>query len=249
MSKISIQIASDLHCEYQRDHGESLFASIKPVGDVLVLAGDIIPTRWEEDLRRIVADVADRWEHVIYVSGNHEMYGGHFKRSLDRLYEVCGEYSNVHFLDNTAVTIKNTRFFGGTGWFPNPIGNPIAMSAREQLNDFYQIADLERYCYDSHRQFEKGALTGNPDVIVSHHLPDQRCVHAKYAGNALNHFFVSDFDVEAIDAKLWIHGHSHTANDLMIGSTRVISNPFGYARLEPDSMNAFREDLVVEVSL
>lgn len=249
MSKISIQIASDLHCEFHRDHGESLFASIKPVGDVLVLAGDVIPTKWYEDIKRIVADCADRWESVIYVSGNHEMYGNHFKHSMDVLAEVCGKHSNVHFLDNEHVTLKGVKFFGGTGWFSNPIGDPFAMASRSQLNDFYQIVDLERYCYDSHRQFEKGALTGGPDVIISHHLPDQRCVHAKYAGNALNHYFVSDFDVEAIDAKLWIHGHSHTASDIMIGKTRVISNPFGYARLEPDSMMAFREDLAVEVTL
>ncbi len=32
--------------------------------------------------------------------------------------------------------------------------------------------------------------------------------------------------------QLWVHGHTHASLDYRIGATRVVCNPFGYARDE-----------------
>ena len=37
--------------------------------------------------------------------------------------------------------------------------------------------------------------------------------------------------------KLWVHGHTHSPSDYMVGDTRVVCNPLGYPgeRREPNT--------------
>lgn len=241
---MKLQILSDVHFEMHRDHGRSFLESIQPNADVLVLAGDIIQTQMEYELAYVIAYVHSRWKHVIYVAGNHEAYRNDLQLSTKILKYACEKHGNVHLLNNNHKTIDGVKFFGGTGWFPDPAGDPIAVASKSLMNDFVMIRDLEPAIYKLHRQFEQESLRGSPDVVVSHHLPDPRCVAPQYAGSPVNRFFVSDFDVEAVGAKSWIHGHTHTPTDFTIGDTRIISNPLGYPR-EPN--DRFNESLVVEV--
>jgi predicted phosphodiesterase len=235
---------SDLHFEFHRDRGVSFLASVEPAGDVLVLAGDIMQARHRDDLEAILGDVAARWKHVVYVAGNHESYGYTYYHSMQNCEMVASEFPNVHFLNNMAVDIEGVRFFGGTGWFPNPQGNPISVNAKRFMNDFRMIVNLEPTIYGSNQAFRMNV--GSPDVVVTHHLPTAACVAPKYAMSALNAFFVSDFDVEDIGAKLWLHGHTHEQVDMVIGQTRVVANPLGYPS-EAASLMAFQEKLVIEI--
>ena len=46
---------------------------------------------------------------------------------------------------------------------------------------------------------------------------------------------------------LWLHGHTHAQVDVVVGATRVVANPHGYVRYEPEAVAAFRRDLVMRV--
>ena len=51
--------------------------------------------------------------------------------------------------------------------------------------------------------------------------------------------------VENSGASLWIHGHTHASCDYLIGKTRVLCNPRGYA---PDDLNpCFDPYLIVTI--
>jgi hypothetical protein len=73
-------------------------------------------------------------------------------------------------------------------------------------------------------------------VVVGHHTPSSFSVHPKYAhDNLMNgayHSDLIDFILERPQIKLWTHGHTHEEFDYMIGSTRVVCNPRGYADYE-----------------
>lgn len=78
--------------------------------------------------------------HVVYVLGNHEVYGG---LSLDILIEECRDraerYLNVFFLENNSVVIDGVRFHGCTLWtdfelYQSP--NRSMKVARSSLNDY-----------------------------------------------------------------------------------------------------------------
>ena len=73
-------------------------------------------------------------------------------------------------------------------------------------------------------------------VVVGHHTPSPFSIHPKYAHDTLmNGGYTSDlieFILDRPQIKLWTHGHTHEQFDYMIGSTRVVCNPRGYAGYE-----------------
>ena len=81
-------------------------------------------------------------------------------------------------------------------------------------------------------------LGENPNkyVVVGHHAPSRRSTHEMYAHDTImNGGYSSDMDQFIEDRpqiKLWTHGHTHHVFDYMIGETRVVCNPRGYAGYE-----------------
>jgi Icc-related predicted phosphoesterase len=78
-------------------------------------------------------------------------------------------------------------------------------------------------------------LGQNPNkyVVVGHHAPSRKSTHEMYAHDTImNGGYSSDLDEfieERPHIKLWTHGHTHHVFDYMIGETRVVCNPRGYA--------------------
>src|SRR5437868_12338059 len=100
---MKIQIYSDLHLS---------FAPFEPAitdADVVILAGDI-------DIKsRGVAWANDTFQcPVIYVCGNHEYYGGHIDRTLQKMRDAAAPH--VHVLENEALILDQTRFLVTTAW-------------------------------------------------------------------------------------------------------------------------------------
>ena len=73
-------------------------------------------------------------------------------------------------------------------------------------------------------------------VVVGHHTPSPFSVHPKYAHDTLMnggyHTDLTEFILDRPQIKMWTHGHTHEQFDYMIGSTRVVCNPRGYAGYE-----------------
>ena len=80
----------------------------------------------------------------------------------------------------------------------------------------------------------------------THHAPSYRSEAPFHSGSPLTLAFCSDLDalIESSGVPLWIHGHTHYNVDYQLGSTRVLSNQFGY----PDEpCKDFDPALVVEI--
>jgi predicted phosphodiesterase len=239
---MNIQLASDIHSEFHRDKGAEFWKNFKPVAEVLVLAGDICSARFVDQPRFIFEEVSKKFQHVVYVPGNHEAYATSIKQSWHNIQSAASGFSNIHALNNESVLLRGVQFFGGTGWFPRR-----SSSDRFQpyMNDFRLISDIKDV-YESNARFRDGVEVCLPDVVVSHHLPEEECVSPRYKGDPLNAFFVSDFDVKASGAGLWLHGHTHDQVDMKIGNCRVVANPLGYPS-EVRNQNAFQEALVLTI--
>ena len=230
---MKISIASDLHLE---------FADLdlaNPGSDVLVLAGDICTLRHldsdgklGERFRDFFKRCADRWEHVIYVLGNHESYGSRVEKSVARAREIPG----ITLLDNTSVEIRGIRFWGATLWadLTNPLDSIVA---RRFMNDYKAIRtqggqrpltpeDTTAW----HRESVKLLRQCRPDVVVTHHAPSMRSIPPEFQGDVLNTAYASPLDdvVLHLAPRLWIHGHIHSRQDYLLGETRVVARPRGY---------------------
>ncbi|MCZ8101045.1 MAG: metallophosphoesterase, partial [Burkholderiales bacterium] len=65
-------------------------------------------------------------------------------------------------------------------------------------------------------------------VVVTHHLPSWHSVSPAYVAAPSNPAFASDLDALVPRADLWIHGHTHSSHDYLLGGCRVVCNPRGY---------------------
>lgn len=240
-----IQIASDIHTEWHQDHGRSFAESMDSTDvDVLVLAGDIgnLQTLWVT-----IPILASKYNHIVYVVGNHEHYGtdrGTLRKSITKL---CNKHPNFHWLDNDTIEIDGKVFAGTTLWFPN---HPMNFSHQRKLTDFQLIPGFTKWVYQANedaQDFLKGLVGSQVDVVVTHHAPSWESVTPTFRGSDLNRFYVTDLDrvMGYMNPSLWCHGHMHESIDYMAGDTRVVCNPFGYARQEENA--GFEDRKIVEI--
>jgi Icc-related predicted phosphoesterase len=225
-----IGLLSDLHFEfYDGDAWRDFVACIDVDAlDVLILAGDICGA---SQLTRVLSAFCFKEVEVVYVTGNHEYYRSDF----DAVHEVLArlDLANLHWLHNSAVEINGQRFVGTTMWFPH---HPAQTMGTEDLSDFRLIEGFAERVGEENRAaqrfLEEAVRPG--DVVVTHHLPSQRCVPMRFASSPLNRFFVCPQDELVLQRRpaLWVHGHSHASVDVELGSTRVVCNPFGYLGFE-----------------
>ena len=237
-----ILVASDLHFEFHRDGGRSLLASLVDA-DVLVCAGDLGNSNTVEAALHLVAR---RYEHVIFVCGNHEFYGGTIPEVRDRISRLAHGLPGLHYLDDATCDVGGVRFVGATMWTREVRG---IRRLHRAINDFSLIAGADPEIYDENRRSVAflADQVREGDVVVTHHLPSEKSVHSRFVGSPLNVFFICDVEALILDRRprLWVHGHTHSSVDLRVGETRIVCNPFGYVGHETN--HAFREDLVIDL--
>lgn len=240
-------VLSDIHLEWHKDYGQSFVKSIDSTDiDVLILAGDVFVWNYIT-CRESFINLCAKFPFVVYVPGNHEYYnrfnprGQH--KEIQLLESLC---PSLHILDNSLVEYKSARFLGSTLWFPYRQDESFA---EMHMNDFYEIQGFRSWVYDHHAKsvewLQQNIKVG--DVVVSHHLPSWSCISAQFQNSPLNIFFASNQDSIIYNNKpsLWVHAHSHDSLDIMIGSTRVLRNPFGYYGGAENSL--FNPNLIVEI--
>lgn len=225
---MDIQILSDLHLEFHQDPLGFLFDELTYPGDVIVIAGDLtLAPNINSTLHAIAEHVYPK--HVIYVYGNHDLWGEH----VERPPPIHNVPENLHILNNSIVTINGQRFVGGTGWYD--VTDPTTQhemlnwaDVRFAHNNPLSFIYLSKAWYDF-----LGNHLEQDDIVVSHMLPSYSVVDPQYLVppfDRMNKFFVNPCDglIEHRKPKLWIHGHTHTSVDQTLFDTRVVCNPYGY---------------------
>ena len=253
---MKIQYASDLHLELSWNSRRVKNNPLNVMGDILVLAGDIVYLGTDCTNNPFWSWCADNYEQTLIVPGNHEYYGG--CDLMDTLSEWHFELrSNVRYLNNTVVKIGHTSIILSTLWSNIRVENALVIE--DGITDFHRIRyggnrlDFAMF-NDVHRcslDFIRNAvsLCANDNIIVvSHHLPSQILVSDRFKGSRLNDAFSSEQGQWIADSKIkyWIYGHSHTNISGKIGATRFLSNQLGYVYEAPES-TGFDKGAYIEV--
>lgn len=247
-----LHVLSDLHLEF------APFPAPAVDADVVVLAGDTHPGM------RGVEWATATWpgRPVLYLLGNHELYGHAYPRLVPKLEERAAALGGrVHVLAERSIAIDGVRFLGTTLWTDfQLLGTPeVSMAAaHEQMTDFKRIrvepsfrrcrpADTVMWHQRARRwlEAELRAPHSGPTVVLTHHAPSARSLNPLYQ-DPVAAAYASPLDalVEESGAALWIHGHTHHCVDYGLGGTRVVSNQRGY----PDeAVNGFAPALVCEL--
>lgn len=233
---------SDLHFEFLNPEQRKAFVRRAPDADVVLLAGDVGVCQGGT-LQTALELFCAKYAHVVFIPGNHEYYGS-APHDVDLARRaLTSRLKNLHWLENETAEIAGQRFVGTTLWF----ADPKSSQHKNRVNDFSAVKGFEPWVY---RQNEKAVqfltdTVSSGDVVLTHHLPDERAVHPRYRFDELNRFFLCQLPRELLGrAKLWQFGHTHEASEFLIGTCHFLCNPKGY----PDERyNRFRSDRVLEL--
>ena len=243
---VKIAYCSDLHLDNFKYFGETIYPPIfnpyEDKADILILAGDLYEYKYMQDHKQYIKSLSKMYKYILIVEGNHEFYESDINDKPSFKYP-----KNVILLKNNTFIYEDIVFYGGTLW-----SNLSQLSSLDQYNikhmigDFKLISDwvegtkftIEKMgslynefienMYESHLNLQEGQKL----VVISHFAPSLKSVTPGYENSALNPYFCNDIDelIKGMNIKCWVHGHTHSTHDYMIGNTRVVCNPRGYPR-------------------
>lgn len=231
---MKVRLISDVHQEFYEDKG--LYDSQD--ADVLVVAGDLAVGGY--DTVRALKRFADNVEDVIYVTGNHEYYGGTIAE-VDSYISKHTQGTNIHYLNCGTKRLGDVTFIGANLWTNFNSNQFSKIAASRSINDFGQIrgftADQCAQLNAQHQKFfcDAYAAVEGRKVFVSHFLPDRICIDQQYQGESvLNDYFANNLGswIQDLENTTWLHGHTHSVVRQEIGTTKIYCNPYGYNRNE-----------------
>ena len=255
--KLKIQYASDLHLEFTHNSKFIKENPLQPVGDILVLAGDIVPFAIMNQHDDFFNYIADHFEHTYWLPGNHEYY--HFD-----VTDKCGILNeriknNVTLVNNTSVVHNRVHILFSTLWSHISIANQWQIE--RNLNDFHQIKHNGSHFTSEHYNslhlesldFIKQTVnqsSGDKMVVFSHHCPTFLNYPPKFKGDVLNEAFATELYsfIESSNIAYWGYGHHHfNTPDFFIGNTRLVTNQLGYVQNRENSL--FSTERYIDMSL
>lgn len=243
-----VQLLSDIHLEfYSNPPKQKRVINRFPVlAETLILAGDILSLKNPHNAEDLFRHFCGRWQHVVFVAGNHCYYGTDPAKALEARPAIEAALPNLHWLyAGKILELEGHRFLGDTLFFKDRPDNYLY---QKQLTDFHVIKNYTPWAYEQNKAFcaflDKELREG--DIVVTHHAPHQESLQEHEKADPISRFYLDEQFELIADRKpsLWAHGHTHFPVDYVVASTRVVSNPYGY----PSSpCQGFNPNLVIEI--
>lgn len=252
---MKIQYCSDLHLEFPENRKLLIRHPLQPVGDILVLAGDIVGFCDLAKAREFIDFVCDHYSAIYWVPGNHEYYGSDIADKPNPLLEKIRD--NFYLVNNKSIVHGGVRLVFSTLW--SRISPHLEWDIQRSIMDFSAIkyqggkftASRFTFFHEECLSFVKNALVASDNesiVVVSHHVPTLMNYPKVYKNSPLTEAFASElFDfIEGAGAAYWIYGHHHVNTpEFIIGQTRMLTNQLGY--VHHHEHGSFRREAAIEV--
>lgn len=243
---VKIQLISDTHLEF----GHNI--EITPLGDVLVMAGDI--GTMDSRYFSFVEECSKLFKHIVVVTGNHEYWTKKGCKYVDsKIRNFAKNIENVHFLQNDHVDIEGIRFLGCTMWTKIP--KEYAHIIEKTSNDYkyilkktngikrkIKVENVQEWHFH-HRIWLRKSIDESPlpVVIVTHHSP----IYETFPKPMDYAYHCNMVDLMGGPVLLWCHGHTHQYRKIGVDTTIVWSNPKG----RPGEDTKYNPSDVVELKI
>lgn len=251
---VNIQYCSDLHLEFRENKNFLAANKVQPAGELLLLAGDIVPFLAMERHKDFFDYIADHFEQTYWIPGNHEYY----QFDLDKVDRPLNEKirSNISLVDNQVIRYKQVNILCTTLW--SHIQPQHATEVEQGVTDFHVIrkgsqkldAYVFNHLHETSLAFLETALqehAGEQNIIMTHHVPTMQRYPVFFRDSPINDAFaveLKDF-IETCGASHWLYGHHHcNVGDFVIGNTTMITNQLGY--VHEGQHKRFRRDAVIQ---
>lgn len=252
---LKLQYASDLHLEFP-DNKEFLKQHpLQPVGDVMVLAGDVVPFMVMDKHQDFFSFLADNFETTYWLPGNHEYYHFDLVQKSGVLNEAIR--SNVFLVNNASVIQGDVKLIFSTLW--SHISTRNQWHIERNMNDFHLIKyDGYRFSAEQYNLLHAESLEfiqneirtneAHKTAIFTHHCPTFLNYPDQYKGDALNEAFAVELHdlIETSKIACWVYGHHHTNTpEFTVGNTKLLTNQLGYVQY--NEHQAFEPTKVIEM--
>lgn len=236
-----LQYASDLHLEFPENKAYLKANPLQPLGEILLLAGDLLPFILIDKHADFFNYVSDHFKHTYWIPGNHEYY--HFDAAT-KSGTFCEKIrSNVSLINNQTVILDDARLIFSTLW--SKISPQHQLYISSNMNDFHLIKyNGHLFSFEQYNQLHTDSLAfvkneldqkepALKNIVVTHHVPTYYHYPEQYKGSLLaDAFAVELFDlIERTQPDVWIYGHHHiNISDFKISNTLLLTNQLGYVR-------------------
>eukprot|EP01130_Rhizamoeba_saxonica_P013313 TRINITY_DN5676_c0_g1_i2.p1 TRINITY_DN5676_c0_g1~~TRINITY_DN5676_c0_g1_i2.p1 ORF type:complete len:448 (-),score=95.94 TRINITY_DN5676_c0_g1_i2:32-1375(-) len=244
-SKLQIQICSDLHIEFGHPTGPL----VQPVCKYLGLLGDIgVPLKDTEKYKEFLFHMAEQFELVFVLLGNHEFYHGNVSDLYSTVEDICSQREQLVFMNQKSMVINNVRIIGPCLW--SYIPDDKICSVNQCLSDYRYIHteedgvdrlltpdDTVKWHTNElefiNNEIKEAKLANQKTLVLTHHGPvlETGCSNPEYwyqeACNAFSSDII-DINTKEPNVDVWAYGHTHWFHDMVVGGTRIVSNPHGY---------------------
>ena len=228
---MKIQYISDIHLEFL-----SKIPEINPVGDVLVLAGDIGHPFSNIYIDFLIA-MNYKFKKIFIITGNHEFYSLGKNKTMeeidDKIKSIINDnnLNNITYLDDSYEDHEGFRFCGATLW--SKIINKKYLN-----NDMTMIKDMNiefrNELFNNSYEFINEVINNSnlPIIMITHHLPSFDLINSVYRTEEYINYtqcYASDCSkLFKEPIKIWIFGHTHKECDKEINGIKFLCNPIGY---------------------
>lgn len=248
---MKLQYISDLHLERDKNFDFIMLNPIKPIGDILILAGDILPFNYIDNkkYKKFFDYLSNNFDLVYWIPGNHEYWGYDIATKFDKIKDTIRE--NVFLVNNYNIQFANNNFIFSTLWtYVNPNNR---WTIERNVHDFKSIeydgynfsVDKLNLIYENNLNFIQNSINNDMNnIIVTHHVPTYLNYPKEYKGDMINEAFVSEqFDlISNNNITHWIYGHHHNnVEDFVIGNSILHTNQLGYNKFENCNLEKYFE--------
>lgn len=246
----TIWILSDLHVD-----AASWVPPPGPPVDIAIVAGDVADGLCRRAMPWLAEHVVPRAGVVIYVPGNHDLWGCRLPDEIERARGDAAA-AGVTLLDaGQTLNLGDLQVIGAILWTDYRVGGEGTRAAamatcgdrhtgmrdhrRIQTRDAAGVPAAFRpreaaALHSRHRARIKEALAvewDGPRIVVTHHAPHPASLLHGEVRETIDAAYASDLSalMEGAGAPdVWIHGHVHASRDYRVGRTRVVANPRGH---------------------
>lgn len=230
MPSFKFSLISDMHVDQPQPK-----TPYDRLEEVVIVAGDT-----SNGLRgtKFLNKLRDKGFDVFAVDGNHEHYAnlsqGRTRLETDaQFYHLTNNSDRVRYVDDLMIV-------GCNGWYPVT----DAQLWDSYMNDCHYTtinpAEMNRLAVE-HARFVALNLVAHdgPAIVVTHTAPCEDTLNPAYAGHYSNEWYWNPHMSEILrrfsdQILVWCHGHTHKAADMIVSGVRVVCNPRGYPRENPD---------------
>lgn len=231
MTQFTFSLISDMHVDFpqQKTPYDLISKNVIVAGDTSNGLGGL----------KFLNKLKNKGFEVFAVDGNHEHYSNANQgRTIDTT-EVQF-FAGLEQAQVRHVEFERLAIVGVNGWYP--VTNEALWS--NYMNDCRNCAtnamEVNAIAADQ-AAWLRGtleALVGKA-IVVTHTAPCSDTLNPQYDGHFSNEWYWNPLMRQVLreyadKILVWCHGHTHRAADKVVDGVRVIANPRGYPRENPD---------------